>query len=135
MDSFKSPLVMTGRFLLALMFFLSGIGKLADLAGTAGYIGSIGLPVPMGLAVVTGAFEVLAALALAFGWKARWAALALAAFTLLASVLFHNYWTLPADQQSMQQLMFIKNLSVAGGMLIIAAFGAGPASIDSRRAD
>jgi len=135
MDSFKSPLVMTGRFLLALMFFLSGIGKLANPAGTAGYIGSIGLPVPMALAALAGVFEVLAALALALGWKARWAALALAVFTLLASVLFHNYWTLPADQQSMQQLMFMKNLSVAGGMLIIAAFGAGPASIDSRRAD
>ena len=84
--------------------------------------------------MLAGAFEVLAALALAFGWKARWAALALALFTLLASLLFHNFWALPADQAAMQQLMFMKNLSVAGGMLMVAAFGAGPASLDARRA-
>jgi len=135
MDTFKLPLVLIGRLLLALMFLLSGFGKLANIDGTAGYIGSVGLPATTALAVLAGAFEVLAALALAFGWKAQWAALALAFFTVLTSLLFHNFWALPADQAFMQQLMFMKNLSVAGGMLMVAALGAGPASLDARHVD
>ena len=135
MDAFKLPLVLFGRLLLALMFLLSGYGKLVNIDGTAGYIGSVGLPFTTPLAVFAGAFEVLAALALALGWKARWTALALALFTLVASVVFHNFWALPADQAFVQQLMFMKNLSVAGGMLMVAALGAGPASLDARKLD
>ncbi len=135
MDIFKLPLILVGRLLLALMFVLSGVGKLANIDGTAGYIASVGLPATTALALLAGAFEVLAALALAIGWKAQWAALALALFTLLASLLFHNFWALPADQAFMQQLMFMKNLSVAGGMLMVAALGAGPMSLDTRRTD
>ena len=135
MDAFRLPLVLFGRLLLALMFLLSGYGKLVNIDGTAGYIGSVGLPFTTALAVFAGAFEVLAALALALGWKARWAALALALLTLLASVVFHNFWALPADQAFMQQLMFMKNFSVAGGMLMVAALGAGPASLDARKLD
>jgi len=133
-DSLKSPLIVAGRVLLALMFVLSGFGKLSNIAGTAGYIASGGLPGASALAVLVGAFEILAGLALAFGFKARPAALALGLFTLLASALFHNYWAAPADQQFVQQLMFMKNLAVAGGMFIVAALGAGPLSLDARRA-
>jgi putative oxidoreductase len=77
--------------------------------------------------------EVLGGLALIVGWQTRWAALALALFTLAASVIFHNFWALPADQQMVQQLVFMKNLSVAGGMLVLAACGAGALSLDARR--
>ena len=133
MDSFKLPLVIVGRVLLALMFVISGTGKLGNVSGTAGYIASAGLPAASLLAVATGLLEVIAGLALMVGFKARWAALALGLFTLLASVLFHAYWSAPPDQQFMQQLMFMKNLAVAGGMFFVAASGAGPASIDARR--
>ena len=54
--------------------------------------------------------------------------------TLLASVLFHNFWAMAPDKQFLQQLMFMKNLAVAGGMFMVAALGAGPLSIDNRRA-
>src|SRR5688572_32329979 len=133
MDPFKTYLAVSGRILLALMFAISGAGKLADVPGTAGYIASAGLPAWHVLAFATGLLEIVAALALAAGWKARWAALALALFTLVASFLFHNFWALPPEQQFMQQLMFLKNLSVAGGMLMVAALGTGPLSADSRR--
>ena len=126
--------VVVARILLALMFVLGGIGKLTGLEGTAGYIASKGLPLPMVLAVGTGLLELVAGVLLIIGWQARWAALALAAFTLLASVLFHNYWAMPAAQQMMQQLMFMKNLGVAGGLLLVFAFGAGPLSLDARKA-
>jgi putative oxidoreductase len=84
------------------------------------------------LAVLVGAFEVVAGLALAVGFKARWAALALGAFTLLASFLFHAYWSVPADMQFMQQLLFMKNLAIAGGMFVVASLGAGGLSVDAR---
>jgi putative oxidoreductase len=116
------------------MFVLAGISKLAGLEGTAGYIASKGLPMPMVLAAATGVLELVAGVMLIVGWQARWAALALAGFTLLASVIFHNYWAMPAEQQMVQQLMFMKNLSVIGGLLFVFGFGAGTLSLDARRA-
>jgi putative oxidoreductase len=124
--------VVIARVLLALMFVLAGIGKLTGLAGTAGYIASKGLPAPMLLAVAAGVLELVAGVLLIIGWQARWAALALAAFTVVASVIFHNYWAMPAEQQMMQQLMFMKNLAVTGGLLLVFAFGAGALSLDAR---
>ena len=133
-DILKAPLVVVGRVLLALIFVTSGYGKLAGLEGTAGYIASAGLPWPTALAAAAGLFELLAGLALVVGFKARWAALALGAFTLLASLLFHAYWAAPADQQFVQQLMFMKNLAIAGGLFIVAALGADRLAFDARTA-
>lgn len=130
----QTSLVLVGRLLLALMFVLSGLSKLGNIGGTAGFIASAGLPLPTLLAIGAGVFELGAGLMLVLGWKARAAALLLGLFTLVASVVFHAFWALPADQQMMQQLLFMKNVSVAGGMFIVAALGAGPASIDQRRA-
>jgi len=134
MTSLKLPLVVVARLLLAAMFILSGVAKLGDITGTAGFIASAGLPAPAFLAVAAGLLELVAGLALVVGFKARWAALALGVFTLLATVVFHAYWAAPAAQQYVQQLMFMKNLAVAGGMFLVAALGAGPASIDARLA-
>lgn len=132
-SSANDALALVGRILLALMFVMAGLSKIGGFAGTAGYIASKGLPLPEVLAAGTIALEVLGGLALILGWQTRWAALALAGFTALASVIFHNFWALPAEQQMMQQLMFMKNLSVVGGMLVLAAFGAGRFSLDARR--
>jgi putative oxidoreductase len=77
---------------------------------------------------------VVAGLALAIGFKARWAALALGLFTIVAALLFHRYWAMPEQQQFMQELLFMKNLAIAGGMFIVASLGAGAASIDARLA-
>ena len=125
--------VLIARILLALMFLLAGISKFAGLEGTAGYIASKGLPLPQLLAFGTAALEVVGAVMLIIGWQARWAALALAAFTLLATVLFHNFWAMPAEQQMVQQLMFMKNISVVGGLLVVYGLGAGMLSLDQRR--
>jgi putative oxidoreductase len=127
-----SVAALVGRVLLAAMFVLAGYSKIGGFDGTAGYIASKGLPLPSALAVGTIALELVAGIALAVGYKARWAALALAAFTLLASVLFHAYWAIPVDQQSIQRLMFMKNLAVTGGMLMVFAFGPGRFSLDRR---
>ena len=92
----------------------------------AGVISAFLIALVLGLVATSAAAQ-------SVGWQARWAALALAAFTLLASVIFHNYWALPADQQMMQQLMFMKNLSIVGGLLAVFVFGAGTLSLDGRR--
>ena len=123
-----------GRILLAALFIPAGISKISGFAGTAGYIASKGLPLPEVGVVIAIAVEVLAGLALLFGFGTRFAALALALFTLAATFIFHNYWTMPADQAMMQQLMFMKNIAVVGGLLVLAAHGAGRFSVDAKRA-
>ena len=133
LDSLRSPLALVGRLLLALMFVLAGFSKIAGFAGTVGYMQSKGMPAAQLLAALTVVLEIGGGLMLIAGFHARWAALALALFTLLASVIFHNFWAMPAEQQMMQQLMFMKNLSVVGGLLLVAALGAGPASLDARQ--
>ena len=84
------------------------------------------------VAAIAIAVEIVAGIALIVGFKARWAALALAIFTLATALLFHNYWTLPADKQFVDMLMFWKNLAITGGLLIVFAFGAGGWSFDAR---
>jgi putative oxidoreductase len=121
------------RVLLALMFILAGYPKLMNVAGTAGYIASVGLPLPSVLAVAAGVIELVAGIALLIGFQARWAGLVLALFTVVASLLFHNFWAMPAEQAGMQQLMFLKNMAVTGGLLYVFAFGAGAFSVDARR--
>ena len=133
MNTLQNPLALLSRLLLAALFLPAGIGKITGFAGTAGYIASVGLPMPTVAAAVAIAVEVLGGLALIVGFGTRWAALALALFTLGASFFFHNYWAMPAEQQMMQQLMFMKNIGVTGGLLALAAFGAGAFSLDARR--
>ncbi len=133
-NAMQNPLSLVGRLLLAALFLPAGISKIGGFAGTAGYIGSVGLPLPELGAAIAILVEIGGALALILGWGTRWAALALALFTVAASVLFHNFWAMPAEQVMMQQLMFFKNIAVVGGLLVLAAFGPGAVSVDARRA-
>ncbi len=130
---FQDPVALAGRILLGLIFVLSGLGKIPGFAGTAGYIASKGLPVPGLLTALTIAVELGGGLALVFGLYARSAALALAAFSVLTAVIFHDFWAVPEAQKMAQNINFMKNLSIAGGMLVLAAFGPGALSVDARR--
>ena len=133
MNTLQNPLALVSRLLLAALFLPAGLSKIGGFEGTAGYIASVGLPMPTVGAAVAIAVEVLGAVALILGLGTRWAALALAVFTLVASFFFHNFWAMPAEQQMMQQLMFMKNIGVVGGLLALVAFGAGAFSLDARR--
>ena len=133
-DKLQSPLTLVGRLLLALLFLPAGIGKLTGFAGTVGYIASVGLPMPTLAAIIALIVEIAGGLALIAGFGARIAALVLAVFTLVASFFFHNYWALPADQQLIPQLLFLKNIAVVGGLLTLAAWGPGAWSMDERSA-
>jgi putative oxidoreductase len=133
MNALTTPAALAGRLLLGGFFLYYGLGKFAALSGTAGYIASQGLPLPGVLAFLTALLETVGGLALLVGYQARIAALALAAFTLLATFIFHAFWAVPAEQAFVQQLMFAKNLALTGGLFMLAALGAGPLSLDQRR--
>jgi len=118
---------LAGRLLLVTIFAVSGFGKLTQYAGTQAYMAAVGVPGSLLPLVI--ATEIGGALAIAIGWKTRWAAIALAGFSLVSAALFHANF---ADQ--IQSIMFMKNVSMAGGFLILAAFGPGALSIDQRAA-
>ena|SRR5688572_7366009 len=121
---------LVGRILLALLFIISGFAKIGGFDGTAGYIASKGLPMPQVLTALTILVELGGGILLAVGWKARWAALAIAVFTLLAAFLFHNFWTVTGPERMGEFNNFWKNISMVGGMLMVAAFGPGRYSVD-----
>ena len=131
-NALQNPLALSGRLLFALLFLPAGIGKISGFAGTVGYITSAGLPLPTLAAAIALLVEIIGGAALIAGFGTRIAALALALFTLVASFFFHNYWAMPADQQFVQQLLFFKNMAVVGGLLTLAAWGAGAWSVDAR---
>lgn len=128
----QNPLSLLGRLLLASLFLPAGIGKLTGFAGTVGYIASVGLPMPQVAAVLALLVEILGSLALIAGYGTRFAALVLAIFSLVASFFFHAYWAVPVDQQYVTKLLFFKNIAVVGGLLTLAAWGAGDWSLDRR---
>ncbi len=133
LNNLQNPLALAGRILLALIFITSGFSKISGFDGTVGYIASKGLPMASVAAVLAIVVELGGGIAVAVGFMTRWAALVLAAFTVIAGLIFHAYWAVPADQVMMQQINFWKNISIAGGFLVLAAFGPGAISIDAKR--
>ena len=116
-----------GRALLSAIFLISGMGKLAAPAATAAYISAMGLPLPMIGVAAAIVVELAGGLAVLLGYRTKLAAVSLAAFCLITGVLFHHQL---ADQNQMIHLL--KNLAMAGGLLQLAAAGAGALSLDRR---
>ena len=114
-----------GRLLLSAIFFMAGINKIQNYAGTQGYMEQHGVPGSVLPAVI--AAEILLPIMLVLGWQTRLAALGLALFTLVSGAIFH---IVPGDQ--MQMIMLMKNLAIAGGLFVVIAHGAGLWSIDGR---
>ena len=114
-----------GRIFLALMFVTSGFSKISGYAGTQGYMEAMGVPGALLPLVI--ALELLGGLAIMLGWHTRIAAFLLAGFSLLSALLFHANF---GDQ--MQMIMFMKNISIAGGFLMLVAMGGGAFALDNR---
>jgi len=123
---------LAGRALLALIFIVSGFGKITGFAGTAGFMASKGMPIPEVLLVGAIAVEFLGGLMLLVGWKARWAALAIFLFIIPATLVFHNPAGLTGQEAQNQMINIMKNLSIMGGMLMVFAFGPGAWSLDKK---
>ena len=131
MNKKYKPLALVARILLAAIFISAGFSKLMGFDGVTSYIASKSLPVPMVLAGLTIILEIVGGLAIVIGYKARIAGLLLGLFTLLAALIFHNFWAFPPEQVYLQNIMFMKNLSMAGGLFLLTVFGAGGYSIDA----
>lgn len=121
----QDAIALVGRLLLANLFILAGVNKLGAAEGTIGYIASVGLPLAEPIYYATVALEIVGGVMLAAGFKARPAAITLGLFSIAAAIFFHSGLS---DQS--QMTAFLKNLSLAGGMLFLAAFGAGRFSLD-----
>jgi putative oxidoreductase len=123
MNSFQSSITLLGRILLSAIFITAGLSKLGDgYAGTQMYMDSMGVSGSLlPLVILT---EIGAGVAVLIGLFTRISAFLLAGFTLLAALLFHS----SADQ--MQQILFMKNLAIAGGLTVLMAHGAGKLSVD-----
>jgi putative oxidoreductase len=115
-----------GRVMLSLIFILAGVGKLMDLTGTTGYMEAMG--VSSALLWPTIILEIVAGIALAIGYKTPFAAIALAVFSIVAAVLFHHDFG-----DKIQMILFIKNIAMAGGLLLLAVSGTTAYSIDSKK--
>ena len=123
----RDSVQLAGRILLALLFLMSGIGKIAGYEASVGYMHAMG--VPGALLPVTIVLEIAGAAAIMAGWKTRIAACLLAGFTLVAAVIFHSKF----GEQS-EMVMFLKNVAIVGGFLMLMARGAGRYSLDARAA-
>jgi putative oxidoreductase len=132
-DAVKTFGPFAGRILLALIFVISGYGKLVGFDGTVGYIASKGLPLPQLAAAAAIAIELVGGVLLVIGWQARWAATAIFVFLIPTTLIFHPFWAAAAANQQMETIQFMKNLCIMGGMLYVMAFGAGPLSVDNRK--
>lgn len=134
MNLLQSLAAPAGRVLLSLIFIVSGLGKIFGYAGTAAYMSMMG--VPGALLPIVIIVELGCGIMLLLGYRVQIAAVLLAGFSLVAGVLFHLLPGLSetdAMMQQLQQIMFLKNVTIAGGLAYVFAYGAGKYSIDSRR--
>lgn len=124
MNAIHAWIPLVARIAIAAIFVLAGVNKITGFEGTVSQIEAVGLPLPLIVTILTIIVEVGGGIALAVGYHARWAALALAAFTVLTIIFFHANWSDPV-----QMIMALKNVSMIGGLLLVYSFGPGPKSL------
>ena len=113
------------RLFLGHIFLLAGVSKISAYEGTQRYMDAMGVPGMLLPLVIL--LEIGGGLAVIVGWKTLWASIALAGFTVVSAVIFHNNF---GDQ--MQMIMFMKNIAISGGLMLLAIHGAGAYSLDNR---
>jgi putative oxidoreductase len=121
-----------GRVLLVALFIKSGAEKLIDPSGLTGMLSQKAFPMPMLAAYLAGAVELALGIIVAVGWQTRLAAFGLIAFTIVATLLAHNYWDMTGPARRANETAFWKNLAIVGGLLMLIATGAGRYSVDRR---
>jgi putative oxidoreductase len=122
-----------GRAMMALIFIISGFGKLTAVAGIAGMLQKMGFPQPQLVGYATGVIELVGGLMMLFGFMTRWAALVVLAFTAATIYLGHPFWTMEGAQYAANRIHALKNVAMIGGFLVLAAVGPGRFSIDGAR--
>ncbi|MBA3998630.1 MAG: hypothetical protein C0466_15900 [Candidatus Accumulibacter sp.] len=125
----RDVLVLVARVLLMALFVTSGWSKLMSFSGTAGYMASLGVPLPEVATAIAIVMEFFVAIALILGIYTRPLALLMVLFTLGTALLGHHFWTMEGAARAMNQINFYKNLSIMGGLLLLAVTGAGKIAI------
>ncbi|HZU31852.1 MAG TPA: DoxX family protein [Candidatus Angelobacter sp.] len=112
--------LLLGRVLLSVIFILSGFGKLTHFHDTAAMMAGKGIPLATVALVITLFIEIGGGLMVLTGYHARYAALVIALWLIPVTLVFHNFWAAPAAQQMEQQINFLKNVAIMGGLLVTA---------------
>ncbi|MFQ5550419.1 MAG: DoxX family protein [Gemmatimonadales bacterium] len=132
MDKIKHYVPLAGRILLALIFVVSSLLKAGAWDQTTGYMAHKGMPlIPLFLAGAI-VVELLGGFSILLGFKAKVGATVLFVFLIPVSLIFHNFWALEGVEQQVEMTMFLKNLSIMGGLLLVIGLGTGPLSLDNR---
>jgi len=119
-----------GRTLVAVPFLVFGAVKITQFHGTAGYFAALKIPMPTIATVIVIIIEVLGGICLVVGFKARLWAWLMFLYLIPVTFMIHNYWTYSGAQRTDELIHFYKNIAILGGLLLIAAFGPGSASVD-----
>ena len=128
----RDVIILTARVLLMILFISSGWGKLTAFEGTIGYLASLGAPAPTLAAVIAVAMELIVGTLLVLGFYTRPLALLFALFVLGTALIGHPFWNMVDPERSANTVQFFKNLSIVGGLLLLAVTGAGRYSLDRR---
>ena len=132
LDGQRDFILLLARILLMILFVLSGWSKLTGSEGTVGYMTSLGAPAPMLAAAIAVIMELLVGILLILGFYTRPLALLFALFVLGTALIGHPYWNMVEPERSANMTQFLKNLSIIGGLLLLAVSGAGRFSLDRR---
>ena len=127
-----NPIVpLVGRILIGLIFLVAGVRKVIGFAGAVAYLTKLGFPAPEVMAVIAIIIEIVGSILLIVGWRTRWAAWLLVLFVVVAAFAAHRFWEISDAGQFYNQMNhFLKNVAIVGGLLYVATFGPGSASVD-----
>ena len=129
--TYNPILPLAGRILIGLIFLVAGVRKVMGFAATVAYLSKLGFPAPEVMAVIALIIEIGGSLLLIVGWRTRWAAWLLVLFVVVAAFAAHRFWEITdAGQYFNQMNHFLKNVAIVGGLLYVATFGPGSASVD-----
>jgi putative oxidoreductase len=128
----KDELILVARVLLMILFVMFGFNKLTGFSGTVGYMASLGTPAPTIAAVIAVVFEFFLGLAIVVGFYTRPIALLLALYTLGTALIGHQFWKMTGMAAMGNEINFFKNVSIMGGLILLAVTGPGKYSIDRK---
>ncbi|HEY9540154.1 MAG TPA: DoxX family protein [Luteimonas sp.] len=132
LEKYRDGLMLTARVLLVVLFVKFGLAKAVAFAETSAYMASTDLPVPSLMSLIAVAIELGVGLAIAIGFYTRPLALLLGIYTLIAAVIGHPYWHMSGELQYESMINFYKNISIAGGLLLLVLTGPGAYSLDRK---
>lgn len=133
MNAYERIMPLMGRILISAIFLFSGIAKVTNFSGMVAFMASKGMPMPNVMIAGALIIEILGALCLIAGFQTRIASLVMFLYLIPATLMFHNFWAMQGAMRGENQINFLKNLAIMGGLLMVASYGPGRLSVDASR--